>query len=114
MSSGYLGNQDSAVICTQVVAKMRNPETGETVMATDGCEVNTLLDKGWERAPGSGSPPGDLPLTNGSTDDSSNGGSSENGGGTQEAGFSTTPLLVVSGIGAALLFAGDFFSAQSA
>lgn len=106
----YLGQQDSAVMCTQVVAEMKNPGTGETRTATDGCEIRSLKEAGWVRASGDAPPPTDLPqMEDGNGSNGGNGGSS-----TSEAGFATTPLLVVSGIGVALMFASDYLSTQSA
>lgn len=33
--------------CTQQVARLKNPETGETIQATDGCQVRRLKRDGW-------------------------------------------------------------------
>ena len=44
--------------CTQVVMEMVNPETGERVTATDGCQVENLRERGFVPADGMIADPG--------------------------------------------------------
>jgi len=38
--------------CRQVVAQMVDPETGERVTATDGCQIRMLENRGWVKVSG--------------------------------------------------------------
>lgn len=71
--------------CTQVVARMVHPETGETRSATDGCEINALQEQGFVKSRNYSGP------LNGN---GSGGNGSGGGGGSQQAGFSGTDMAI--------------------
>jgi len=79
-----------AQACTQVVMQMVNPETGETVTATDGCQVETLRERGFVPAQGRD------PISGPVNGDPGNGGPENGGGGSenQQAGFSGTSIAL--------------------
>jgi hypothetical protein len=82
--------------CTHVVMEMVNPETGEKVTATDGCQVADFKAEGWIPATeyeGSG---------NGGNGGSQNGSGNGDNGGSQTAGVSATNIAVVAGGAAAI------------
>jgi len=74
--------------CTQVVMEMVNPETGETVRATDGCQVENLRERGFVPAQGRD------PISDPVNGDPENGGGGGGGGENQQAGFSGTSIAL--------------------
>jgi len=94
-----------AKACTQVVAEMIHPETGERRTATDGCQINTLKEQGFvmaENAPGT-------PVNGNGNGSGGNGGG--NGGSGQQAGFSGTDVAIAAA--GALLIGGLAWSSSS-
>jgi hypothetical protein len=71
--------------CTQQVMTLKNPETGETTTATDGCQIERLKGQGW------------VPATASKAKDPNGTG----GTAAQQAGFGDVPvaLLALAGVG---------------
>lgn len=90
--------------CTQVVAEMIHPETGERRTATDGCQINTLQEQGFVKASNYSGPP-----VNGNGNGS--GGNGSGGGGSQQAGFSGTDMAIAAA--GALVIGGLAWSSSS-
>jgi len=54
--NGMTAGENFARTCTQVVTCLRNPDTGEKRLATDGCVAADLRKRGWVSATGCAPP----------------------------------------------------------
>lgn len=72
--------------CTQQVARLKNPETGETVQATDGCQIQRLKERGW------------VPATESSSEDDAQQQATAAG----LSGHGTIALIALAGVGYSL------------
>jgi len=97
-----------AKACTQVVAEMIHPETGERRTATDGCEINSLQEQGFVKARNYSGPP---ISDNGGGSGGNGSGGNGSGGGSQQAGFSGTDVAIAAA--GALVIGGLAWSSSS-
>lgn len=84
--------------CTQQVQEMVNPETGETRMARNGCEIADLRKAGWVPVGGEGAGGGGNGGGNGGSNGGGNGGSTEAGVSGSTYAFIGGGLAVAAGL----------------